>query len=310
MKLSRALGITAVGLGSVALVNRTLRSRAGELEAALSGDQHTYRWRGMDVAYSEAGDSNDPDLVLLHGINAAGSSGEFRDVFAELAEEYHVVAPDLPGFGRSDRPPLRYSAALYEDFVGDFLAEFDSPMVVASSLTSAYVATVAEESDVSRLLLVCPTAKAGPDPNQALRELVRAPLVGEALFNGLSSKPSIRYFNADHGYYDTSSASDEWMDYEWRTSHQQNARFAPASFVSGYLNADIDLAATLGNLDVPVTLVWGREADIVPLSEGRELADEANARLVVFDDAKLLPHVEHAEAFVETLRQELAADAS
>ncbi|EJN60546.1 alpha/beta fold hydrolase [Halogranum rubrum] len=310
MKLSRAVGITAVGLGSVALVNRTLRERAGELDAALPGDQHTYRWRGMNVAYTEAGDQSNPDLVFLHGINAAGSSGEFRDVFGELAEDYHVVAPDLPGFGRSDRPPLRYSAALYEDFVDDFLAEFDSPMVVASSLTSAYVTAVAAESDISRLLLVCPTSKAGPEPNQALRELVRSPLVGEALFNGLSSKPSIRYFNADHGYYDTSAVSDEWMDYEWRTSHQQNARFAPASFISGYLNSNVDLAATLGTLDIPVTLVWGREADIVPLSEGRELADEADARLVVFDDAKLLPHVEHAEAFVETLRQELAVDAS
>jgi pimeloyl-ACP methyl ester carboxylesterase len=310
MKLSRALGAAIVGLGATAVVNRTLRGRAGALEPALTGDQHTYRWRGIDVAYTEAGDPSNPDLVLLHGINAAGSSGEFRRVFSELAADYHVVAPDLPGFGRSDRPPLRYSAALYEDFVADFLGEFDSPMVVASSLTSAYVAAVADDTDVSRLLLVCPTAKAGPDPKQALRELVRAPLVGDLLFNAITSKPSIRYFNADHGYYDTASVSDEWTDYEWRTAHQPNARFAPASFISGYLNSEIDLAATLGSLDVPVTLVWGREADITPLSDGRDLADEADARLVVFDDAKLLPHVEHADAFVETLRQELAPDTS
>ena len=310
MKLSRALGVAAVGVGATAVVNRTLRKRAGELDPALPGDQRTYRWRGMDVAYTEAGSPENPDLVLFHGINAAGSSGEFREIFSELADEYHVVAPDLPGFGRSDRPPLRYSAALYEDFVADFLGEFDTPMVVASSLTSAYVAAVADGTDVSRLLLVCPTTKAGPEPKQALRELVRAPLVGDLLFNALTSKPAIRYFNADHGYYDTASVSDEWTDYEWRTAHQSNARFAPASFISGYLNSEIDLAAALRELDVPVTLVWGREADITPLSDGRDLADEADARLVVFDDAKLLPHVEHAEAFVETLRQELAPDTS
>jgi pimeloyl-ACP methyl ester carboxylesterase len=310
MKLSRALGVAAVGLGVTAVANRTLRSRAGELEPALTGDQHTYRWRGIDVAYTEAGDPSNPDLVLLHGINAAGSSGEFRTIFSELADEYHVIAPDLPGFGRSDRPPLRYSAALYEDFIADFLTEFDSPMVVASSLTSAYVAATVDGTDVSRLLLICPTTKAGPEPTQAFRELVRAPLVGDLLFNLITSKPSIRYFNADHGYYDTSSVTSEWTDYEWRTSHQPNARFAPASFISGYLNSELDLAATLAHLDIPVTLVWGREADITPLSDGRELADEADARLVVFDDAKLLPHVEHADAFVETLRQELATDTS
>ena len=127
MKLSRALGVAAVGVGATAVVNRTLRKRAGELDPALPGDQRTYRWRGMDVAYTEAGSPENPDLVLFHGINAAGSSGEFREIFSELADEYHVVAPDLPGFGRSDRPPLRYSAALYEDFVADFLEGFGNP---------------------------------------------------------------------------------------------------------------------------------------------------------------------------------------
>jgi hypothetical protein len=37
--------------------------------------------------------------------------------------------------------------------------------------------------------------------------------------------------------------SDEWIDYEWRTAHQPNARYAPASFISGFLNSDIDLEA-------------------------------------------------------------------
>ncbi len=295
------------GIGLTALANRTLRQRAGALEPALVGEQKTFRWRGMDVAYTEAGDPENPTLVLLHGINAAGSSGEFREVFDGLAAECHVVAPDLPGFGRSDRPPLRYSAALYEDFVADFLGEFDSPAVVASSLTGAYVAAAVRGGgvDVSGLVLVCPTTKAGPQPKRWLRELLRAPLVGPAVFNALTSKPAIRYFNADHGYYDTDNVSEEWTVYEWRTSHQPNARFAPASFVSGYLNSDVDLGEALREADVPITLVWGREADITPLSDGRDLAEEADARLVVFDDAMLLPHVEHPDRFLDAIREEL-----
>ncbi|QCJ47641.1 alpha/beta fold hydrolase [Haloprofundus sp. MHR1] len=306
MKLRRAVGGAALGIGAVAAANRMLTQGAGELEPALIGEQRTYRWRGMNVAYTEAGDPDDPDLVLLHGINAAGSSGEFREIFTELASEYHVVAPDLPGFGRSDRPPLRYSAALYEDFVAEFLAEFDEPAVLASSLTASYAAAAARDADVSQLILVCPTTKAGPEPKQALRELFRAPLLGTAAYNTITSRRALRYFSADHGYYDTSNLSDEWVDYQWRTTHQKNARFAPASFVSGYLNSDIDLGGTLSEFDVPVTLVWGREADVTPLSDGRALADEADARLVVFDDAMLLPHVEHPESFLRTVREELA----
>ncbi|MFC6826309.1 alpha/beta fold hydrolase [Halopelagius fulvigenes] len=309
MRLRNAVGAVAVGVGIAAATNRVLSRRTPSLDPALSGDQRTFRWRGIDVHYTEAGDEEAQDLVLLHGINAAASSGEFREVFDALAEDYHVVAPDLPGFGMSDRPPLRYSAALYEDFAGDFLAAFDDPAVVASSLTSAYVAAVADETDISQLTLVCPTTRGGPEPTETVRELLRVPVVGEALFNLLGSKPAIRYFNADHGYYDLSKASEEWMEYEWRTAHQPNARFAPASFVSGYLNSEVDLTEALSELDATTTLVWGREAEITPLRDGRVLASKADAKLVVFDDTKLLPHVEFPDQFVRTVREDLAVPA-
>jgi len=192
MKLRR-LGIAAAGLaGGVVGADRLLRDAAGELEPALDATERTYQWRGIDVAYAELGDPTDPTLVCLHGINAAGSSGEFREVVDALAETHHVVAPDYPGFGRSDRPPLRYSAALYEDFVADFLAEYDSPAVVASSLSGAYVARAVDDRRVSidSLLTVCPTTKAGPEPPKTwLRELLRSPVVGTALFDALVSKP-------------------------------------------------------------------------------------------------------------------------
>jgi LAO/AO transport system ATPase len=304
----RRVGYAVAGLAAGAVaVDRLLGDAAGELEPALDAPERTYRWRGLDVAYAEAGDPADPDVVCLHGLNAAGSSGEFRNVFADLAESYHVVAPDLPGFGRSDRPPLRYSAALYEDFVADFLGEFDAPGVVASSLASAYVArAVAEGAAVSSLVGVCPTTRGGPDPPKAwLRELLRAPVVGDALFDLLTSRPSIRYFNADHAYGNAGAITDEWTDYQWRTTHQPNARFAVAGFVSGHCNSTLDLGATLGSVDAPVTLVWGREATLPPLSVGREMAETADARLVVVDHAKLLPHVEYPAEFVDVATEAL-----
>ncbi len=306
MNFRRMLGAAAAGVGLLAASNRLLASRVEPLDSPLPGRQRRLRWRGMDVSYTEAGDPDAPDLVLFHGVNAAGTSGEFRNVFEDLAREYHVVAPDLPGFGLSDRPPLQYRPELYEAFVADFVDRFEDPAVVASSLTAAYVtAAVASGADVSRLVLICPTTTGGPEPNRALQALVRAPVVGQSLFGLLTSKPGIRYFNADHGYYDTSTLTEEWVDYEWQTAHQPNARFPAAAFVSGHLNSDLDLGQTLAGVDVPVTLVWGREAEVTPLSDGRDVADAADARLVVFDDAKLLPHVEYPRRFNDTLRDEL-----
>jgi pimeloyl-ACP methyl ester carboxylesterase len=57
---------------------------------------------GVKVSYREAGSANAPTLLLLHGFPTAGHM--FRDLIPLLAESFHLVAPDLPGFGQSDLP--------------------------------------------------------------------------------------------------------------------------------------------------------------------------------------------------------------
>ncbi|GGM24731.1 alpha/beta fold hydrolase [Haloarcula argentinensis] len=308
MKLRKALGAVVGAVGATAAANRVLQSRAGAFEPMLDGEQGTYRWRGFDIAYTEAGDPSDPDLVLFHGINAAASSHEFHTVFDTLAEDYHVIAPDLPGFGQTDRPPLLYSASLYTAFVRDFIEDNTTDAtVVASSLTGAYAASAAQEVDVKELVLVCPTDTSMGNRTVWLRSLLRAPVIGEAIYNLTVSKPSIRHFHADHGYYDMDNLTEEVVDYEWQSGHQPGARFAPASFVSGFLDPEDDLGETLAGLDVPVTLVWGEDADITPLSQGRDLAEQADAMLVVFGDSLLLPHVEHPGEFVDVVRDRVTS---
>ncbi|MGA7485683.1 MAG: alpha/beta hydrolase [Xanthobacteraceae bacterium] len=57
---------------------------------------------GVNIFYREAGAAGAPDLLLLHGFPS--SSHMFRDLIPMLADRFHIVAPDLPGFGRSDMP--------------------------------------------------------------------------------------------------------------------------------------------------------------------------------------------------------------
>jgi pimeloyl-ACP methyl ester carboxylesterase len=307
MKLRRILAGAVGVVGGTALANRLLASRAEDFEPFFDGDQGSYRWRGMDVAYTELGNPEDEDLLLFHGVNAAASGHEYDRVATQLAEEYHVIVPDMPGYGHSDRPPLLYSASLYEAFVEDAIVDLaENPTVVASSLTASYAAAAATETDVARLVLICPTDSSMGGRQIWLRGLLRSPVVGEGLFNLIASKPSIRYFNADHGYYDTENMTDEVVDYEWQTAHQPNARFAPASFVSGFLDPETGLEERLSQVDAPTTFVWGRDAEITPLSRGRALAENVGAGLVVFDRARLLPHVEHPQQFVDVLTEEVA----
>jgi len=309
MKLRNVLTGVAGGIGSAALGNRLLAWKATELSPALDGRQGTYRWRGFDVAYTEAGDPEDPDVVLLHGLHAAASNKEFDQMFDQLAQTHHVLAPDLPGFGRSDRPPLTYSAPLYTAFVADFAEDLtDDAACVATSLAGAYATLAQQQAHVfSRLVLVAPTADTGPR-RPWLRSLFRSPVAGQALFNLLTSKPSLHFFDDREGYASEASYTEHDVDYQWHTAHQPGARFAPASFVSGYLDPDVDLGAELSRIDVPVTIVWGRDATVSPLEDGEKLAERADTKLVVFDDAKLLPHAEHPGPFLDVLLDELTEE--
>lgn len=81
----------------------------------------TARVDGLNVFYREAGGKNLPTVLLLHGFPT--SSHMFRDLIPILAENYHVVAPDFPGFGQTDLPDHKqfsYTFSNLAEIIGKF----------------------------------------------------------------------------------------------------------------------------------------------------------------------------------------------
>lgn len=78
----------------------------------------------IDIFYREAGDPNDPTILLLHGFPT--SSHMFRELITKLADQYHLVAPDYPGYGYSAMPSVDafdYSFDHVADLMGKFVDE-------------------------------------------------------------------------------------------------------------------------------------------------------------------------------------------
>lgn len=77
---------------------------------------HTRKINGVEIFYREAGDKNKPTLVLLHGYPT--SSHMFRNLIVDLSDKYHLIAPDYPGYGRSEQPPMKDFDYTFENMSG------------------------------------------------------------------------------------------------------------------------------------------------------------------------------------------------
>jgi pimeloyl-ACP methyl ester carboxylesterase len=83
---------------------------------------------GVDIFYREAGPADGPAVVLLHGFPT--SSHMFRNLIPLLADKYHVIAPDYPGFGGSaapDHTAFAYSFGHYADLMDGLLQQLEVP---------------------------------------------------------------------------------------------------------------------------------------------------------------------------------------
>jgi len=83
---------------------------------------HTLRVQDVNIFYREAGAPQAPAVLLLHGFPT--SSHMFRNLIPLLAGDYHVIAPDLPGYGLSDMPDRKtfpYTFDHLAEIIGDFV---------------------------------------------------------------------------------------------------------------------------------------------------------------------------------------------
>ncbi|MEO0538633.1 MAG: alpha/beta hydrolase [Cyanobacteria bacterium P01_A01_bin.123] len=291
--------------------HRTLSPR----QSQLGGTAQTYDWQwhsqSLTVTYETVGEGE--PVLLLPAFSTVSNRAELKDLAAGLAPHFQVTALDWPGFGESDRLPLDYGPALYTQFLQDFVvATFETPIaIVAAGHAAGYTLNVANQTTTCRkLVLVAPTWRGPlavmgvpPTVRTGVKELVRTPLLGQALY-GLNTQPAfLKWMYRRHVFVDEQRLTPDYIQQRHESTQQPGARYAPAAFVTGGLDPVPSREAFLQSIEsltCPVMVVVAEQA---PPASKAEM--EAMVALPGVQSTRLPGTLGQAEEYGDTVAEQI-----
>jgi pimeloyl-ACP methyl ester carboxylesterase len=240
--------------------------------------------RGARIRFVEAGEG--PPLVLVHDYLA--SRVAWDDVLSGLAQRFHVVAPDLPGFGESEKPPpsrYRYDFEAFGESLVDLCAAVGLVRVslCGHALGGAIALTVAAAHAhlVEKLVLVNPLVY--PPRPDSLSRVAAVPLLGPLVFKQLFGRALFRTRFLSHARRGAAGASARRVDHLFDLFDAPAAREAAYATMQAMLDTR-PLTASVPRVTTPTLVAWGRAHRASPVEHGRRLARElGGARFEVFD---------------------------
>jgi pimeloyl-ACP methyl ester carboxylesterase len=268
----------------------------------------TVELHGQDVTYHRAGSG--PALLLIHGITS--SSRTWREVMPMLAKDFDVIAPDLPGHGRSGKPRGDYSLGAYASGLRDLLTVLgvEKATVVGHSLGGGVAMQFAYQfpERLERLVLV-DSGGLGGEVSLVLRAatLPGAEWVLPVLF-GPVPRAAGRTVGRLLGRLGVrASANTRGMMEGLESLGNRDARRAfvhTARSVIDPAGQRVDARDRLYlSRDVPTLLVWGECDPIIPLDHGREAHElMPHSRLEIFPGAGHFPFNDDPGRFVTVVR--------
>lgn len=252
---------------------------------------------GLTFNYLRAGSGGTP-VVFVHGFG--GDLAGWALVQTPLASGYDTIALDLPGHGKSgkelphpDVAGLAADVAAFLDALGVARAH-----LVGHSLGGAIALALAlaQPQRVASLALLAPAAL-GPEINAGyIREFIRADRRKdvEANLRLLFARPELV----------NRALAEEVIRYKRLDGVRPALEALAAAFLSGERQATV-LRERLGEVQVPVLVVWGGQDRIIPPAQGRGLPQRIQA--VQIDNAGHMPQVEAADKLVTLLKQHLGS---
>ena len=257
------------------------------------------------VRWNEYGPAGAPLVLLLHGIYAGASGYEWRRLVPLLAGDRRVRVPDLLGFGTSDRPDLEWTPDVLTGavtaLIDDALEDDPGALVVGSSLTGAHAVRALHGRSGAHLARITPTGlgSAQAEPSGRVGRWVysvgRHTPIGDALIYGLSSAPSVRWFQRNQTYRDPDVLNEAEVTETRRVARLANAKHAQLAFVTNRLSLALEPDEVRA---LAPRVLWGSGQRFVDPSDPDRWRAAGAEVLVVLEG---LPQVEDPEATLDFL---------
>jgi pimeloyl-ACP methyl ester carboxylesterase len=239
----------------------------------------TYTWQRQDQTINIATETlgSGPPVLMLPAFSTVSTRAELAALAQTLTPHFQVTLLDWPGFGDSDRPRLNYRPDLYRQFLQAFVHDTftQDVAVIAAGHAAGYALAL---QSWSRIVLIAPTWRgplavmgASASVRKGVRELVRSPLMGQALY-GLNTRPGfLKWMYKRHVFVDETQLTPDYMAQRYQNTQKPGARYAPAAFVTGGLDPADERAEFLVMLEQQSAPVMVIVADQAPPSSKAEM---------------------------------------
>jgi 2-hydroxy-6-oxonona-2,4-dienedioate hydrolase len=250
---------------------------------------------GQHVRYYEQGQG--ANLILLHGLGGEGSNWAAN--IGALSQTYHVYAPDQIGFGDSEKPFIEYKIETFVDFLAAFMQSLNIPkaILVGNSLGGWIAVDFAalHPEMVDKLVLV---DAAGLSPQGGQMRLP-ADLNPASLAGMRKVLESI--------VYNKQWITDAVVRQAFERRMKRGDGYTIQRVMAGVLAGNQWVDDRLGSIRVPTLVLWGRDDELVPLSQGERFQKGLlAAKLVVLDQCGHVPQLEKPAEFNAELLKFLA----
>ena len=244
---------------------------------------------GARVRYLEAGDPAKPKLILLHGLGGSAENWQFN--LAALGAVYHVIAPDQIGFGKSDKPFLKYRVATYVDFLDKMMAELKIEKAsLAGNSLGGWVAALTAIKYPNRVEKIILADAAGIMPKEL--DLDRIHQLNNSTRDEVRANMKLIFANP------ALANSEALVDQFLAGRVTANDGYTINSLIESIGRKEDFLDARLGEIKKPTLIIWGKQDGLLPLADGEKFKAGINgSQLIVFDPCGHVPQVEKAADF-------------